>query len=1339
MRKLLLLTIILLINVKAFSQTDTAFWFAAPDISSSFNYDRPIVFRISAYQIASTVTVSQPANPSFTPITITLSPFTTQTVDLTSQLANIECGPGDVIQNRGLKVKSNNNIAVYYEVNVNGPNPELFALKGKNALGTQFYITSQNFLNNSNAYTVPPLSSFNIVASEDNTSLTIIPSNNITGHAGGTPFTIILNRGQTYAAIASSQAAAQHLGGSKVTSTKPIAITLADDLLEGGTTYGGGCQDLAGDQTVPINVLGLNYIAIRSNLSSPYDKINVIAIQNGTSVTQDGVLVSTLNAGQGLQLPVSNPTSYIQASNPIYAFQLAGYGCEVGSALLPQIDCTGSGSVSVARSSNESLYITLLVKSGGQGGFLINNLSGVITAGQFNPVPNTSNQFYYAKILLPLSTYPNGSVIKVDNTTSLFQMGFAQGDVSGLSYGYFSDYNTITANATANNYNPCVGANVNLSSTLVPSAVYSWTGPGGYTSGIANPTLTNLNTGQSGDYIVSVTVPGCGTYKDTVTLNVISPVTNTVTQSICQGQNYLGYTISGNYIDHFTSAAGCDSARTLNLTVKPKSFTTVNQSICEGQTFGGHNAAGTYVTTLVAANGCDSIVTLNLTIRPKSFTTVNQSVCEGQTFEGHNTAGTYITTLVAANGCDSVVTLNLIIKPKLFTTVTQTVCEGQSVEGHTVSGTYVSTFVAANGCDSIHTLNLTVKPKSITTFNIIICEGQSYSGYTTSGTYVDTYVAANNCDSIRTLNLTVKPKSFTTSTQTVCEGQVVEGHTTTGTYVTTLVAANGCDSIHTLNLTVRPKSFTTVTQTVCEGQLVEGHATSGTYVSTFLAANGCDSIHTLNLTVNPKSLATFNIFICEGQNYAGYTTSGTYVDTYVAANGCDSIRTLNLTVKLKTFSVSTQTVCEGQVVEGHTTTGTYMSTFIGSNGCDSIHTLNLTIKPKSFTNDVQSVCEGQVVEGHTTSGTYVTTFVAANGCDSVRTLTLTVKPKSFATDIQTICEGQAVEGHTTTGTYVGTFIGSNGCDSIHTLILTVKPRSFSNVTAAICSGDTYAGHNAAGTYTDTYVAANGCDSIRTLTLTVKQKAFTTTTQIICEGQSIENHYVSGTYVSTFSGSNGCDSVHTLNLTVKPKSTSTIQRTICKGQAFEGYTLPGTYLNTFTAANGCDSVRKLILTVQQLPVVNLGRDTAICAEEKLTLSVNGLYSSYLWQDGSQLSTYLVSAPGIYAITVSNNCGTASDQIVIGKKDCVYYFPNVFSPNGDKHNDIFKILTVVGISKYNLTIYNRWGEKVFETNKLNEGWDGLYKNKPAMQDNYIWYSKFNKGGRAITISGSVILLR
>jgi gliding motility-associated-like protein len=1008
--KKILLIICLFFSSEIYAQTDTAFWFAAPDVSSSNSYDMPIVFRISSYQFSSTIVLSQPANVTFVPITITLAPFSTQTIDVTSQLANIECQPGNVIQNKGIKITSTSKIAVYYEVNLAAPNPEIFSLKGKNALGTQFYISSQNLLNNSSIYPVTPLSSFNIVASENNTSVTITPSKNIVGHSVNIPFTIILNKGQTYAAVASSQAANQHLDGSYILSDKPIAITLEDDLLEGGALYGGLCQDLAGDQTVPFASLGTEYIAIRSQLNFPYDKVFITATQNGTTVNQDGVFVTNLAAGQSTTLSVTNPSTYIQTSLPAYAYQLAGAGCEMGSAILPKIGCSGNSTVSITRSSPEGLIITLVVRNGNQGNFIINNIAGLITASQFAVVPGTAGLWYFAKINLPISSYPNGSTVKIDNTSSLFQFGFMQGGVlSGLSFGYFSDFNTIRASVFATSTIPCVGSNLTLNAETISSAIYSWTGPNGYTSIVQNPVLNNVTASMSGFYVATVTVPGCGVYKDSV-----------------------------------------------NITVRPKIFSTINQSICQGATYAGYGTAGQYIDNFTAANGCDSIRTLNLTIKPKSFKTITQSICEGQSFEGYTTSGTFLNTFVAANGCDSIRTLVLTVKPKSFKTITQSICQGQSFEGYTTSGTFLNTFLAANGCDSIRTLILTVKPKSFKTLNIGICVGASYEGYTTSGIYVNTFIGANGCDSIRTLNLTVSPKIFSTINKSICQGEVYAGHTT-----------------------------------------------SGIYVETFTSSAGCDSIRTLNLIVKPKVTSIISKTICEGTNYAGYSTTGTYTDTYIAANGCDSIRTLTLLVN-------------------------------------------------------------------------------------------------------------------------------------------------------------------------------------------------------------------------------------------PKSKTTINKQICEGQVFEGYGATGIYADTLIAANGCDSIRTLNLTVIKFPVPDLGPDKAVCFSGAFLISP-GIFDSYLWQDGSVLNTFSVSSIGLYSVKVTNACGSATDQITISAKSCEVYFPNVFTPNKDNKNDFFRILNAANLKDYQLAIYNRWGEKVFETNDYNKGWDGNYKGKPADMGNYVWYSNFNKEGVSRNMKGSVLLIR
>ena len=225
------------------AQTDTEFWFAAPEVSvNNANFDRPIVLRITAYSQASTVTISQPANGGFTPIVVNIAANATSTSDLTPWINQIENKPPNSVLNYGLLITATTPVTAYYEVVSQQClcNPEIFALKGKNGLGTNFFIPSQNFVNNNSGYNPVPFSSFDIVASDNNTTVTITPSNNIVGHAAGVAYNITLNRGQTYSATAASQAAAQHLMGSTVIADKPIAITIKDDLMS-GAPFGGCC------------------------------------------------------------------------------------------------------------------------------------------------------------------------------------------------------------------------------------------------------------------------------------------------------------------------------------------------------------------------------------------------------------------------------------------------------------------------------------------------------------------------------------------------------------------------------------------------------------------------------------------------------------------------------------------------------------------------------------------------------------------------------------------------------------------------------------------------------------------------------------------------------------------------------------------------------------------------------------------------------------------------------------------------------------------------------------------------------------------------------------------
>ena len=432
--KVFLFWIILFLPCLVSAQTDNRFWFAAPNINNEGrNFDQPILLRLTTATSAATVTISIPSNPAFTPITSNISANSTASIDLTPWLTLLENTPANTVLNRGLLISSTADITAYYE-NLSQYDPEIYALKGKNALGTEFFISSQYTYDESTAY--QSTNSFDIVATVDNTHVTITPKQNIIGHNANIPFTIVLNKGQTYSAVAVSILAAGHLQGSYITSDNAIAVTLKDDLVQVSS-----CADQIGDQTVPTSVLGNEYIVTKGFLQTN-DNIYVLAIANNTSVYVDGNTIPTavLAKGQSTLLSLSNPSTYIRSDNNIYVYHLTGNGCEVGSAIIPKLNCTGSKSVSIVRSNSDLFAVMITTKRGNENNFTVNGSSTIVRATDFSPVPGTGGAYLTSRIDLS-NTVSVGSALNFSNSTGKFSLGLINGGTNdGTSYGFFSDF-----------------------------------------------------------------------------------------------------------------------------------------------------------------------------------------------------------------------------------------------------------------------------------------------------------------------------------------------------------------------------------------------------------------------------------------------------------------------------------------------------------------------------------------------------------------------------------------------------------------------------------------------------------------------------------------------------------------------------------------------------------------------------------------------------------------------------------------------------------------------------------------------------------------------------------
>ncbi len=117
---------------------------------------------------------------------------------------------------------------------------------------------------------------------------------------------------------------------------------------------------------------------------------------------------------------------------------------------------------------------------------------------------------------------------------------------------------------------------------------------------------------------------------------------------------------------------------------------------------------------------------------------------------------------------------------------------------------------------------------------------------------------------------------------------------------------------------------------------------------------------------------------------------------------------------------------------------------------------------------------------------------------------------------------------------------------------------------------------------------------------------------------------------------------------------------------------------------------------------------------------------------------VDLPGYVYATLDNGCQTLTDSIFIQK--LLYEMPNIFSPNGDGDNDVFKPFFLGEMEVVELTVYNRWGQIVFESNDANNpGWEGKKGDKDAPSEVYIYRVRVGVGGEFLEKSGQITLLR
>jgi gliding motility-associated-like protein len=419
---------------------------------------------------------------------------------------------------------------------------------------------------------------------------------------------------------------------------------------------------------------------------------------------------------------------------------------------------------------------------------------------------------------------------------------------------------------------------------------------------------------------------------------------------------------------------------------------------------------------------------------------------------------------------------------------------------------------------------------------------------------------------------------------------------------------------------------------------------------------------------------------------------------------------------------------------------------------------------------------------YSVGGTYTVQMIIHRCTNDTVTKTITINPSSSMTVNQTICDGDSYTLPSglivmATGVYADTFATTYGCDSIITTDLYVAPVNTYNQTISLCYGSSYvlpSGTVATttGIYNEVLTTTLGCDSIWVTDLTIEPLLTATIQDSICEGETytLPSGLVidqTGIYQDIISAVSGCDSVITIDFKVNPipfiDAGADIE--ICPGESVSlnannpnGATIvwsnnvveatPFAVFNDVTytvyaALNGCTSEDEVEVNLIEIPDASFtySSGTAEAEGTEVSFYVNDPFNSdvtYFWSYGDGYYSSEYEENHLYfdgnatdytiQLVVTNQLG-CSDSMILSIEifePLVYYVPNAFTPNGDSYNNSFLPVFTSGYDPYDyhLTIFNRWGQILFESYNAEEGWDGTYADQLVEDGTYVWDIQFGE---------------
>jgi gliding motility-associated-like protein len=815
---------------------------------------------------------------------------------------------------------------------------------------------------------------------------------------------------------------------------------------------------------------------------------------------------------------------------------------------------------------------------------------------------------------------------------------------------------------------------------------YAWSGPG-----ISNDTTISISVTQSGQYTVTMTPFGatpCPFTLDTIIVIDTIPAykANFSHDSTCLGDTIHFHDLSTPVGLVASWAWDFHNTGTINSTVQNPSYT--------------FPSAGTYQVklTVVSTTGCTSDTVIPVTVYPLPTPTISQT--------STNNCGGYKDTLTAYSGVSYIWSTG---SNKDTTTVSPL-----------VDSTYTVTVTDAHTCSATAAIRLTVitpPTATITPTPPQICFGKNDTLTTGVGAGYHWSNGAN------TIAIIVSPASNTPYSVTVTGGNGCTASATDTVIVDSLPTSAIILSSEQIcsgskdTLTARGGVSYTWSNAANTDTTIVSPTTTTPYSVTVTDINHCTASATDTVTVIPlptPGITLSSAHICSGHSDTMTASGGI---SYAWSNGANT---------------DTTTVSPA-------TTTPYSVTVTGANTCTASATISVIVDPLPIPGIISEA--PQICFGNTD------TLTAGGGV-------------SYAWSNSATTASTAVSPDTTTA-YTVTVTGANTCTASDTITVIVNPLPTPVITlssAQVCSGNkdtltasggvTYAWSNAANTDTNivspaattqyivTVTDAHSCSDTASKTVIViplPTPSVTPAAPQICFG--------SGTTLTAAGGIGfrWSNAANTDTTTVSPLTTTT-------------------YSVTVTDANNCSAAATATVTVTPLPTLSVGPDTVICTQ--LSYNIPGLTSasSIIWSPDSALSNANIVAPVFHypdsmnfsytVIAIDTVTGCADTvHVNIGSQPCVSYIdgPQAFSPNGDYSND-FYTLFASHIAKYDIRIYNRWGELVYEStdlsvlNDMNKGWDGNYHGKPQPIGVFVYYiTATDNFNNPISKKGNITLLR